>query len=108
MTNFVKEIRGIGHGIRCPRHYMLKPGANPFVMVPNPLMKNVSQANCNALSRVFKTPIRKWIKAKDKYGRPIQNFNSYIQPVISAALAREKIYQSDNPICLTCRRCLLK
>lgn len=106
--SFAQDIRGIGHGIKCPRNYFLKPGANPFVMVPNPLMKNVSQSNCDALTRVFKKRISKWIKAKDQYGRPIQNFNSYVQPVISAALAREKIYEATNPICLTCKRCLLK
>jgi hypothetical protein len=102
------EIRGTGQGIRCPRNYLLKPGHNPFKMVINPLLKNVTQANCDALSRVFKTPIRKWIKARDKNGQPIQDFNNYMQPVISAALAREKIYQEFNPICATCKRCLIK
>lgn len=102
------EVRGTGHGIRCPRNYILKPGHQPFKMVVNPLLKNVKDADIAALSRVLGKPIRKYIKARDRFGQPIQDFNNYRQPVISAALAKEKIYQEGNPICASCRRCLIK
>ena len=94
------ELKGLAHKIRCQRNYVLKPNGIPFVMERNPMFKNVSEANAKSLK------INIWRPKVDIYGMKIQNFKDYFQPEISASLARETIYQFDNPICNKCRRCL--
>lgn len=96
------DLKGLAHKIRCPRHYILKPGGSPFVLERNPLFKNISEADAK------RAGVTVWRNKKDAWGRPITNFDNYIQPEISASLVREKIYSPDNPICAKCHRCLCK
>lgn len=86
--------------IKCPRHYILKPGGIPFVMERSPRLKNISVANAKALG------IKLWRRKRDANGNWIQNFKDYHQPDISAAEARLRIYNKMNPICNKCRRCV--
>ena len=103
LTAFGKEIMSVtGRRIKCPIHYALKSGCFPFKTVPNPLFKNMNQFDLKRIG------VRTWIKQKDAQGRPIINRDSYYQPEISANFAREKIYRSDNPVCLKCKRCFIK
>ena len=106
--SIVKDIRGIGHGVQCLRHFIMKIGCSPYVMELNPLLKNVTESNIKAISKVFNQPLTKWRKKRDQFGNYIPNFKDRIYPVISAAMAREKIYKADNITCQRCRRCLLK
>lgn len=88
--------------IRCPRHYLLKPGHSGFVMERIPRLRFLKEAD----AKIF--GVRIWQKKKDRFGRPIQNFGDYYQPEVSASFARETIYQPQHPICAQCRRCKLK
>ena len=89
--------------IRCPRHYVLKPGGVPFVMEPDPRWrKKISEKSAKEFG--FSIYRRK----KDKYGQWIQNFKDYWQPEINPNLAREKWFDMQNPICQRCKRCVLK
>jgi hypothetical protein len=85
--------------VKCPVHYVLKPGGYPFEMEINPLLKNISPANAKAIG------VQLYRRKKDKYGRYIPNWKDYYQPEVYASFARENIYRKDNPICLKCRRC---
>ena len=97
------SVAGYVRKIRCPRHYILKPGGTPFVMEPDPRWhKKVSEKTAKEVG--FSTLRRK----RDKYGRWIQNFKDYWQPEISPNLAREKWLDIRNPICQQCKRCILK
>lgn len=86
--------------IKCPRHYILKPGGIPFVMERNPRLKNISLANAKSLG------IHVWRRKRDKNGNWVQNFADYHQPDITAAEARARIYVATNPICNGCRKCV--
>ena len=86
--------------IDCPRHYVLKTGGVPFVMERIPALKNISEANGKALG------VNLWRRKRDANGQWIQNFKDYLQPPISAAEARFRIYNSENSICDNCRRCI--
>ena len=88
--------------VRCPRHYLLKPGAEPFVMERIPSLKNIKEAD----AKIF--GLKLWRRKKDKNGVPIQNFKSYFQPEVSAGWLKQNIYLKDNPICLQCKRCVIK
>lgn len=95
--------------IKCPRHYLLKPGGTPFMMERIPALKNIKEAD--ALALVKTNPqwrIRLWRNKLGKNGRPILNEKDYYQPEISAAFARETIYELHNPICQKCLRCKIK
>lgn len=86
--------------IKCPRHYVLKPGGIPFIMERKPALKNISLGNARALG------IHLWRPKRDHLGNKIQNFKDYLQPDIMAAEARIRIYDKFNPICNKCRRCI--
>lgn len=96
--------------IRCPRHYLLKPGGQPFVMEKIPALKNIKEAD----AKIFK--LKLWKRKHDKFGRPIQNFKDYYQPEISAGWAYENIYKrtphdpnlKEHQICMQCKRCITK
>lgn len=93
--------------IKCPRHYLLKPGGTAFVMERIPALKNIKEADAVALNKAnpsFK--LRLWQPKKDRFGNKILNQKDYYQPDISAAMAKEQIYQPLNPICNKCRRCV--
>jgi hypothetical protein len=77
---------------------MLKAGCNPFLMKPNPLLKYVSERAI----REFK--LRRFVVAKDRFGKKLYDKRSYVQPEISAAFALEHIWDPLNPICkLECK-----
>lgn len=86
--------------IKCPRHYVLKPGGIPFVMERNPRLKNISEANAKALGLMI------WRRKRDADGNWIQNFKDYLQPPISAAEVKLRIYDPNNFICNQCKRCV--
>lgn len=89
--------------VKCPRHYILKPGAYPFVMERNPALKNLTEGD----AKFFKVNV--WRRKKDKYGRFIQNFANYDQPLVAASYAKEQIYDPWHPICIQCKqRCFMK
>lgn len=88
--------------ILCPRHYILKPGGQPFVMERIPALKNIKPADAKALK------ITLYRRKKDAFGRYIQNFKDYDQPLVARSYCREFIYLENNPICFKCRRCFAK
>jgi hypothetical protein len=89
--------------IKCPRHYVLKPGGTPFVMEPDPRwIGRISEKSAKEFG--FSTMRRK----KNKYGQWIQNFKDYWQPEINPNLAREQWFSPGHPICQQCKRCVLK
>jgi hypothetical protein len=89
--------------ILCPRHYILKPGGTPFVMERIPALKHFKESDAKFFG------ISLWRKKKDMFGRYIQNFKDYDQPLVAASYCVENIYQSDNMICKQCqRRCFMK
>lgn len=79
--------------IKCPRHFILKAGRNPFLMKPNPLLKHVSERAI----KEFK--LRRWVVAKDRFGKKIYDRRNYYQPEVSAKFALEHIYDPLNWIC---------
>lgn len=85
--------------VKCPVHYVLKPGGYPFVMERKPSLKNIKEADAKRLG------INLYRRKKDRFGRPEYNWKDYYQPEVYASFARENIYRKDNPICLKCRRC---
>ena len=88
--------------IKCPRHFMLKPGADPFIMEPHPLLTKVSDYAAK------KYGVKRMVAKRDARGNPIRNPKSYYQPEISSAFAIEHIYDPHNYDCkVKCRgRCL--
>lgn len=102
VENIKSEFRNSVHKVKCARNYVLKAGHSPFVMERIPALKNIKPADAKILG------IRLWRRKKDRFGRWIQNFASFEQPEVSAAYARETIYDKTNPICAKCRRCLIK
>ncbi len=95
--------------IRCPRNYILKPGCNPFKIIPNPRFKHTSQKDIDYLNDKYNTKIKKWIYSRDKHGNKIQDFNSYYQPSVSKAYVVEHIYDPMDQICrMQCRGSCLR
>lgn len=88
--------------VKCARHYVLKPGGQPFVMERIEALKNINEFDARRLG------VKLWKKKKDKFGNNIQNFKDYYQPELPAALARETIYDPLNAMCNQCRRCVNK
>jgi hypothetical protein len=89
--------------IKCPRNYVLKTGAAPFVMERIPELMFMKEADARRLG------ITLWRRKKDGFGRYIQNFANYDQPLIAASFAKETIYNASHPICQQCgRRCWVK
>lgn len=86
--------------IKCPRHYVLKPGGIPFIMERIPSLKNIKPAD----AKIFKLNL--WRKKKDSKGQYIQNFKDYIQPEILATEARLRIFQPHSHICSKCKKCV--
>ena len=82
--------------VRCPKHYLLKPGCYPFVMIPDPALKNISDED---LKR-FK--LSRFKPKRDRFGQKIQDWNSYYQPEMSAAFIIEHAYDPLSPICKQC------
>lgn len=80
--------------IKCPRHFLLKPGAIPFQVEPNPLMKDVPEWAYRKWPK-----LRKYQVKRDRYGNPVRNNASFYQPEISRSFAIEHIYDPKNPIC---------
>ena len=86
--------------IKCPKHFIIKPGRPGFFMVPDKALKNFTDETLKRFG------LSRWKKKRDKFGQPIRNDNDYYQPEISAAFAIEHIYDPINPICKQCRlRC---
>jgi len=92
----------IQHKIKCPRHFILRKGADPFLRVHDPMLNGVSDDD---LKR-FK--ISRWKIKRGANGLPIRNPESYYQPEISSTFAIEHIFDPCNFDCkYKCRgRCL--
>ena len=88
--------------VKCPRHFMLKPGRTGFIMELDPLMKNFDVETCKR----FK--VSKYKKKRDKRGQYMRNDKDYYQPEMSDAFFIEHVYDPMNHICkMQCRgRCL--
>lgn len=86
--------------IKCPRHYLCKPGGQPFVMERIPSLKNIKVSD----AKIFKLNL--WRKKRDSKGNYIQNFKDYIQPEVSAAEMRMRLFDPQHPDCMKCKRCV--
>jgi hypothetical protein len=80
--------------IKCPIHFVLRPGFPPFEMVPNPLLKNVSERAIKEFG------LRRFIIKLDKWGRKVRCRSSYYQPEVTATWAIEHCYDPHNWICV--------
>jgi hypothetical protein len=89
--------------IKCPRHFILKPGGTPFVMEPDPRwIGKISEKSAQEIG--FSIYRRK----KDKWGQWIRNMKDYWQPEINPNLARERWFSPTNYICNKCKLCVTK
>lgn len=102
MISLSTDIAPYRRMIKCPVHYVLKPGGQPFVMERDPRFLNIKEAD----AKIFKLNI--WRKKKDRFGRPIQNWSDYYQPPMSQGFLRENVYRVDSPFCQKCRKCVTK
>lgn len=96
-----RELKAHFKNIKCPVHHRVIPGRQPYLIEPNPLMKNFSDSMCKDFG------LKKWQYKRDKFGNKIPDYRNHYQPEISAAYAKEKIYRPNNPICTGCRRCFV-
>jgi len=88
--------------IKCPRHHIVKPGHNPWVITENEFVKDTKMSDAD----IKRFGLRRWKYKRDRYGNKIPNFKNHYQPEISAAFALECIFDQNNPICAKCKRCL--
>ena len=86
--------------IKCPRHFLLRPGCDPYVMEPIPGMQFLKDADAKLFN------VKKWRRKKDARGQWIINRESFYQPEMSAAFIKETVYDSSVPMCQYCRRCI--
>ena len=88
--------------IKCPKQYQLKPGHCPYVQVPNPLLKNVSER------AIVEHGLHRTIAKRDQFGEKVVDWSSFHQPEVTAAWAVEHCWDPLNPICkVQCKgRCL--
>jgi hypothetical protein len=103
MATYVRKIK-------CPRHYVLKPGGIPYIMEKLPSLRNVDDAKIKKLNDIMrergKPPLKVYRPKKDKFGRNMQNFADYIQPEVSPAEMRMRVFNPTNQICDKCKRCV--
>jgi hypothetical protein len=52
MIDLSTNVASYARKIKCPRHYLLKPGGTPFVMERIPALKNIKIADSIALNKV--------------------------------------------------------
>lgn len=86
--------------IKCPRHYLLKPGGIPFVMERIPSLKNIKESD----AKIFKLNL--WRKKKGRDGQYIQNFKDYYQPEVYASEMKLRLFDPLHPDCVRCKRCV--
>lgn len=88
--------------IKCPRHFVLKKGCDPFLREMDPALRKVS----DWVAKKYK--IQRYRIRRDRYGMPMRNPKSFYHPEISSAFAIEHVYDPLNPDCkIKCRgRCL--
>lgn len=86
--------------VKCPQHFLLRPGAEPFVMELNPAFVRVDPVDAKRIG------LKLLRRKKDINGQWIMNRASYYQPELSAAYIHEKVYNSNSLICQNCRRCV--
>lgn len=97
-----KDLKTALKNIKCPLHHTLKPGLKPheaYEIEPDPLAKNFTDDMCKRFG------LRKWKYKRNKFGQKIPNYRNHYQPEISALYAKERIYSTNHPICIRCRRC---
>lgn len=86
--------------IKCPRHYVIKDGLQPYVMEIDPLLKNISR------DAEISFGVTKWRPKRDKFGNKIINFRNFYQPEIYGSFAIHQVYDPKNIICMKCnKRC---
>lgn len=79
--------------IKCPKHFILKAGCPPYELVPNPLLKNVSE------QAIKEFGLKRFIPKRDRWGYKVRERSSYFQPEVTAAWAIEHCYDPMNWIC---------
>ncbi len=89
--------------VKCPRHFLLRPGSDPFLMEPNPLMGNVPKWAYTRWPQ-----LRRKVYKRGKHGQKVYDRSSYYQPEKSAAFYVHHVYDPKNWICAKeCKgRCL--
>lgn len=109
MISLATNVSSYARKIKCPRHYLLKPGHQGYFMERIPALRNIKEADAKALAKYNPTfKLRLWQAKKDRYGNKIKNPADYYQPEVSAAFLKETVYDYINPICQKCRRCQTK
>lgn len=84
----------IKHKVKCPRHFILKPGHDPYLREISP-----------AFRKLPKWAFKKWdlpthrMKV-DRQGKPLINYNNFHQPLVTGAWAIEHCYDPLNWICI--------
>lgn len=93
--------------IKCPQHYVLKPGGVPYIMERIPSLRNIKEEDAAALAKnTGMLKVKLWRPKKDRFGNKQQNFKDYVQPWVSAAEMRMRLWNPMNPICAQCKRCV--
>jgi hypothetical protein len=83
--------------IKCPRHFIGKPGKSPWKLRPNPFFMNLPKWAWEKWPN-----LRKYIPIRDKWGNKVRDDKNFYQPFISASFAVHQIYDPKNPICQKC------
>lgn len=88
--------------LKCPRHHLVIPGKLAWQIEENPFTKDtqMSDTDCKRFG------IRKWKYKRDANFNKIPDFRNHYQPEVSAAYVLEHVFDKENPICASCKRCL--
>lgn len=96
--------------VKCPRHYILKPGGVPYILEKIPSLAHVDDRKIKKLNDIMrergKPPLKAYRPKKDRFGNNIQNFKDYIQPEVSASEVRMRLFNPLHPDCAKCKRCV--
>ena len=95
MVTFIQKIK-------CPIHFVLIAGKEPYLTEPNPAMRNIKDADAKAFG------VKKMRRKKDRWGRFILDERSFIQPEFEASYFLKHVYDSKRLQCQACRRCIAK
>ena len=91
--------KGIIRKIKCPKHFRLIFGRDPYIREINPMYRKLPRW----AFKKFKIPMNRIVK--DRFGRPMVNYKNFEQPEITAGFAIEHIYDPKNWICeIQCKR----
>ena len=86
--------------IKCPAHFMLKPNRYAWVMIPDPSLNGLSDAQLKQVNSWGKGKINRYIPKKDKFNQKIRDDSSFYQPDVTKGFAVEHVYNPTNAICV--------